>query len=216
VGHPEHVTAREQSPVREGWLPRSSFGRWWLRFRLFDAIYVAMCACGALMLVVAALDSAVSWPSDRVLIAPATLENRLALPLIFPGWLVMMLTFVALGGQRRRKGRPAAWSWKVPRLGLPWALGVTVLIVAVLGFILVSLILGADKGSVRQLSGPRYQVSFTAGNEGPWTTVSAGDYRRWEARIVREDAIFTAFGLAELGAAVAILRLRRAARLQLT
>lgn len=205
MGHPERVTESEESPIPRRWLPRSSFGRWWLRYRLFDAVYVAMAVCGVLLFGVTAVDSAVSWSSDRVLIAPATLDN-LGLLLLVPGWIVLMLTGGVLGWACRTNRRPPVWSWNLRRRAIAVALGA-----GLLAFIIGGFIVGADKGSVRVLSGPRYQVSVVSLNEGQWTTVSAGEYRRWQARLVRGGAVLTAFGMVEFVGAVTILRVRHVA-----
>ena len=58
--------------------------------------------------------------------------------------------------------------------------------------------LGAAKGAVRVLPGPRYQVSVIGNSPTGWTTVSLGQFRYWQASFVREDGLFMFFGLGGL------------------
>ena len=57
----------------------------------------------------------------------------------------------------------------------------------------------------------RYQVSTLGLNLGG--EVSPAVDRMWQARFVREDALFTTFGVFELAAGVVVLLVRRRARL---
>lgn len=182
----------------------AAFARWWWRSRLFDAIYVAIAAAGALLFFLAALDGASSWPTDHVLIAPGPLEG-VAVWLLFPGWVVMLFSLFGVGAMRHGSAKPLLPSnWSMRRRA-------TVVIPALLVmlFVVSNLLLGADKGSVRVLPGPQYQVSSYADTRGEWKTVPAADYQRSEARIVRGDAVFTFFGAIEAVGAIGVLVLRR-------
>jgi hypothetical protein len=71
--------------------------------------------------------------------------------------------------------------------------------------------LGAAKGAVRVLPGPRYQVSVIGNSPTGWTTVSLGQFRYWQASFVREDGLFMFFGLGVATVFIALLHLRREA-----
>ena len=77
--------------------------------------------------------------------------------------------------------------------------------------IFVGLVLGAAKGSVRILPGPRYQVSVIDNSQTGWTTVPLSQFRYWQASFVREDGFFMFFGLLVATAFIALLHLRREA-----
>lgn len=77
-------------------------------------------------------------------------------------------------------------------------------------------VLGAAKGAVRVLPGPRYQVSVIANSQTGWTTVPLSQFRFWQASFVREDGFFMFFGLLAAACFLALLDLRReAARVSL-
>jgi hypothetical protein len=182
----------------------AAFARWWWHSRFFDAVYVAIAAAGAVLFFLVVLDSAASWPTDHVLIAPGTLE-QVAAWLILPAWVVMLISLFGVGATRHRSsklGFPPDWSVR--------RRATTVICVLLLGmFVVGNFLLGADKGSVRVLPGPQYQVSSYSRAGGEWTTVSLAEYRRSAARFVREDAALTFFGAAEVVGAIGVLVLRR-------
>jgi hypothetical protein len=70
---------------------------------------------------------------------------------------------------------------------------------------------GAAKGSVRILPGPRYQVSVIDNSQAGWTTVPLSQFRLWQASFVREDGLFMFFGLLVATGFIALLDLRREA-----
>ncbi|WP_329243413.1 hypothetical protein OG417_45870 [Actinoallomurus sp. NBC_01490] len=71
-------------------------------------------------------------------------------------------------------------------------------------------LLGIDKGQARTLPGPKYQVSTSGLNDDAWTTVSAGEYRRWQARFIRGDGIvLPALGIIFLMCELSLLRMHR-------
>jgi hypothetical protein len=182
----------------------AAFAQWWWRSRVFDCVYLAICAAGAVLFVLAVVDSAVSWPTDHVLIAPGTLEH-IAAWLLMPGWVVILFSLFAVGATRYGSHKPLlprTWSRRRRATAKAPAL--------LLGaFVVGSFVLGADKGSVRELPGPQYQVSSYAHAGGEWTTVSRAEYRRAEARLVRADSAFTFFAAVEAVGAIAVLVLRR-------
>ena len=71
--------------------------------------------------------------------------------------------------------------------------------------------LGAAKGAVRILPGPRYQVSTLDINQAAWTTVPLSQFHLWQACFVREDGLFMVFGLAAATGFIVLLHLRREA-----
>ena len=54
---------------------------------------------------------------------------------------------------------------------------------------------GAAKGKARLLAGPRYEVSKLDLHQASWTPVSNSQCDLWQARFVREERLFTLFGL---------------------
>ena len=70
---------------------------------------------------------------------------------------------------------------------------------------------GAAKGAVRVLPGPRYQVSVMVNSPTGWTTVPLSQFRLWQASFVREDGAFMFFGLLVATGFIALLDLRRQA-----
>jgi hypothetical protein len=70
-------------------------------------------------------------------------------------------------------------------------------------------VLGAAKGAVRILPGPRYQVSTIDINQGAWTTVPLSQFHLWQASFVREDGLFMVFGLVAATGLIALLHLHR-------
>jgi hypothetical protein len=72
-------------------------------------------------------------------------------------------------------------------------------------------VVGAAKGAVRILPGPRYQVSTIDVNQSAWTTVPLNQFHLWQACFVREDGPFMFFGLAAGTVFIALLYLRREA-----
>ena len=174
---------------------------------MFDVIYLAAVAAASVLACVSVVDSAVSWPWDRVLVAPAQLET-LAGWLLFPFWVLLL---VSMAGLRLFQRHPAG---KAPlqMLSVRRRVAVAAVAVAMVAFIVGGFLVGAAKGSLRMLPGPRYQVSTPDLNHGDWTTVSAVEYGTWEARFVREDAVLTLFGAFQLGAGIVVLSTRRHAR----
>lgn len=163
-----------------------------------------MAVAGLAIIAVAAADSLVTWSSNTIWISPTSLEHAMAFVLI-PAWIWLLLGSAILYSghgkrlQLRRIGRG-------PTAALA-ALALFCLTVVVGGFVI-----GGDKGSLRVLPGPRYQV-FTPGlNDAEWTTVTAMQYRVWEARFLREDGLFTLFGLFMVVGAAAITGTRRQVR----
>jgi hypothetical protein len=72
-------------------------------------------------------------------------------------------------------------------------------------------VLGAAKGAVRILPGPRYQVSTLDPNPSAWTTVPLSQFHLWQASFVREDGPLMVFGLVAATGFIALLYLRREA-----
>jgi hypothetical protein len=78
-----------------------------------------------------------------------------------------------------------------------------------LAVIVVSFAIGVAKGSVQVLPGPVYLVSTLDLNSATPTRVSAAQFGLWQARFVREDSLFTLFGLVIMSAGAGLLALRR-------
>jgi hypothetical protein len=176
-------------------------------------------AAGGGLFVIAAVDSVVSWPSNRVLLSEPDL-SRVAAVLLLPGWLWLFVSFPMVFGMpkrdRHRRGRSARRATDRLVWGAPWSslpmragLGLAALVCAVV--VVGGSVVGAAKGHARLLPGPRYEISTVDLNDGEWTPVSAGQYALWQARFVREDGLFTLFGFVLIGGGLGLFRLHRLA-----
>jgi hypothetical protein len=170
--------------------------QWRLGSRACAVADLVVAAAGASLLALAALDSVVSWPSNRVLVDDRQLA-RVAGIVLGPGWPWMLVSYVMVFGirsrRRNRSQKPTRWPVPLPllaRVGLAVAAALCVAVIAG-GFAG-----GAAKGNARLLPGPRYEVSTLDLNQADWTLVSKRQYDLWQARFVREDGIFMLFGLA--------------------
>jgi hypothetical protein len=171
-------------------IPATRLGAWLLRSRIGAAVNVLIIVAGIVLLAIAALDSVVSWPADRVLITPAGLVAFAGF-VIIPGWLWMGGSYTAIVGLNRRRMRPIPLGcWRGRTLVVLAATAVLALAVVIVGFVI-----GGAKGSLRVLPGPVYQVSTLNLNDADWTTVSSAQYQVWQARFVREDAILATFAV---------------------
>jgi hypothetical protein len=179
-------------PEREAmpWRLRS----WWCA--IADVIGAAV---GIGLYAVTGIDSVVSWPSNQVLLSDPDLSN-IAMVLLVPTWLWLLMSAGMLPERVRY------WSpWKMP-VRPRICFGAAAVVCAAVIF--VGFAVGAAKGAVRILPGPRYQVSI---NQAAWTTVPLNQFHYWQACFVREDGPFMLFGLAAGTVFIAVLYLRREA-----
>jgi hypothetical protein len=175
---------------------------WRLRSRLCAVADMIGVAAGISLYVVTGIDSVVSWPSNQVLLSEPDLSTVAAV-LLLPTWLWLIFSAGMVSGRTRYWGLsqiPVR-----PRTCFAAAAAVCAAVVAG-GFVI-----GAAKGSVRILPGPRYQVSLIDPNPSAWTTVPLSQFRFWQACFVREDGPFMLFGLAAATVFIALLHLRREA-----
>jgi hypothetical protein len=189
------------------WRPRNRLAAWWLRSRLFDALYTEAAVAGAGLFLLTATAVTASWPSDWILLSPERLDA--AAPWLFlPGLPVGVLSLIAFG----------RWDSDQPRDHpfFGWTVRDRVVAGAVLAVLLAVVggcfIVGTDKGASRVLPGPRYEVMILSGGGEQWKTVTAPEYRRWRGRLLREDSGLCLFGAFELGLGAAFIRFRRRTR----
>jgi len=144
----------------------------------------------------------VSWPSNQVLLSDPDLV-RIAVVLLAPTlvWLIVSAGMVS--------GRLQSWRLSQLPAG-PRACFVAAVVVCA-AVIVGGFMVGAAKGAVRILPGPRYQVSVMVNSQAPWTTVPLSQFRLWQASFVREDGPFMFFGLLVATGFIALLDLRRQA-----
>ncbi len=182
--------------------PDSELTHWRLRSRSCAVADMTGAAAGISLYAVAGIDSVVSWPSNQVLLSDADL-SRIATVLLPPAvvWLIVSAGTVPDRARYWRLSQLPAWS----RACLAAAAVVCAAVIAG-GFVL-----GAAKGAVRVLPGPRYQVSVIGNSQAGWTTVPLSQFRLWQASFVREDGFFMFFGLIAATAFIALLHLRREA-----
>lgn len=185
------------------------FSRWRLRSRWCAAADVIAALAGAGLFALAAVDSVASWLSNRVLLAEPALAH-LAGAVLLPGWPWMMASSLMVFGLPRRR-EPTPQARLLPRLRTPGRIGMAVAAAVCAAVIAGGAAAGAAKGSAQILAGPRYEVSTVDLNDANWTRVTAAEYQVWQARYVREDGVFTAFGLLLAYVSVGLLRLHRAA-----
>ena len=183
--------------------PDNEFTQWRLRSRSCGVADVIAVAAAISLYAVAGIDSVVSWPSNQVLLSDPDLV-RIAIVLLAPTlvWLIVSAGMVS--------GR--AQSWRLSQLpagprACIVAAGVVCAAVIVGGFVV-----GAAKGAVRILPGPRYQVSVIGNSQTGWTTVPLSQFRLWQASFVREDGLLMFWGLLVATAFIALLDLRRSYR----
>ena len=183
--------------------PDNEFTQWRLRSRSCAVADVIAVAAAISLYAVAGIDSVVSWPSNQVLLSDPDL-SRVATVLFVPPflWLIVSAGMVPDRTRYWRLSQLPAW----PRACFAAAAAVCAAVI-VGGFVL-----GAAKGAVRVLPGPRYQVSVIGNSQTGWTTVPLSQFRLWQASFVREDGLFMFFGLLAATAFIALLDLRRSYR----
>ena len=182
--------------------PDSELTQWRLRSRSCAVADMTGAAAAISLYAVAGIDSVVSWPSNQVLLSDPDL-SRVALVLLAPTlvWLIASAGMVPDRAQYLRLSQ-------LPARSRACIVAAAVVCAAVIagGFVL-----GAAKGAVRVLPGPRYQVSLIVNSPTGWTTVPLSQFRLWQASFVREDGPFMFFGLLAATAFIALLHLRREA-----
>ncbi|HEV2258049.1 MAG TPA: hypothetical protein VGS06_33355 [Streptosporangiaceae bacterium] len=176
--------------------------QWRLRCRAFAVMDGIGAAAGISLYAVVGIDSVVSWPSNQVLLSDPDL-SAIAAVLLGPTW-VWLIFSAGMAYDRMRSWRLSQMPAR-PRICFAAAAVVCVAVVAG-GFVL-----GAAKGAVRILPGPRYQVSTIDPNPSAWTTVPLSQFHLWQASFVREDGPLMVFGLAAATGLIALLYLRREA-----
>ncbi|WP_329561036.1 hypothetical protein [Kitasatospora sp. NBC_01266] len=191
--------------------------QWRTGSRICAAIDVAAGAAGAVLLLVAAGDSLVSWPSNRVLLGHDDLSH-IAGAILIPCWVWLIGSLALVTGvspARRSKTERAARRavekeiWRAMFPGRRVRIGLGVAAVLCLGVVVGGFVVGGAKGSARTLPGPSYQVSVQDLNDSAWTDVPRDQYDRWRAEFVREDGMFTIFGLFLVGGSLGLRRLHR-------
>jgi MFS family permease len=191
--------------------PSISLVRWRLRSRAAATADVVTVAAGATLYLITAVDNVVTWPSDRVLLSEHRL-SRVAAVLLLPSWLWLFASLVTVFGvagsgevAAGRRIRERMWSGRALRRGLAVAALVGVTVVTG-GFVV-----GAAKGSGYVVPDSRHEVLARDLKDNQVTWMSPEQYVHWQARFVREDGMFTLFGLALVAGGVGLLRLRPAA-----
>src|SRR3954468_22710376 len=179
----------------------ASFREWRLRSRAAGVLDLIMAMAGVVIITVAAVDSLVTWPSDAIWISPMPLEHAMAF-LVIPGWSWLLFGCAILPSWDSQR-------FDLRRIGHSRATGLVLTATVCLAVVVGGFVIGAAKGHLRVLPGPRYQVATPGLNDAEWTTVSASQYRVWEARFLREDGLFTLFGLFMIVGAVAVAGVRR-------
>jgi hypothetical protein len=189
--------------------PPTRFALWRTQSTACAAIDGAVLVLGVALVLIPTLDSILSWPTDTVLLSATDLE-RLAGFLLIPAWIWMLGSAALIGGSRKRQhaGTKSWFRSGTRAVNKPIVIVLVGTALAVLIVVVVSFVIGGDKGSLRILPGGVHQVSTLGVNSAIWTTISVRQYRMWDARFVREDAVFAFFGLAMIWFSVVMLRLR--------
>jgi hypothetical protein len=182
--------------------PDGELTQWRLRSRSCAVADMIGAAASISLYAVAGIDSVVSWPSNQVLLSDPDLSRVFTVLFVPPFlWLIASAGMVPDRTRYWRLSQLPAWS----RACFVAAAVVCAVVIAG-GFVL-----GAAKGAVRVLPGPRYQVSVIGNSQTGWTTVPLSQFRFWQASFVREDGFFMFFGLLAATAFIALLHLRREA-----
>jgi hypothetical protein len=151
------------------------------------------------------IDSVVSWSSNQVLLSDPDLS--LAGVLLIPTWVWLIISLEMVSQHTQ--------SWSLSRMpARPRTCFVAAFVAAVVVCVAVvvgGFVLGAAKGAVRILPGPRYKVSTLDIKHAAWTTVPLSQFHLWQARFVREDGFLMVSALAAATGSIALLHLRREA-----
>jgi hypothetical protein len=182
--------------------PDNEFTQWRLRSRSCGVADMIAAAAAISLYAVAGIDSVVSWPSNQVLLSDPDLV-RIAVVLLAPTLVWLIVSAGMVYGRMQ--------SWRLSQLPAGPRACIVAAAVVCAAVIFVGLVLGAAKGSVRILPGPRYQVSVIDNSPTGWTTVPLSQFRLWQASFVREDGFLMFFGLLIATAFIALLDLRREA-----
>jgi hypothetical protein len=176
--------------------------QWRLRSRSCAVADMIGAAAGISLYAVAGIDSVVSWPSNQVLLSDPNLSTLTAV-LLGPTWVWLIFSVGMVSWQTQ--------SWSLSQMPARprtcFVAGAVVCVAVVAG----GYVVGAAKGAVRILPGPRYQVSTMEVNQSAWTTVPLSQFHLWQASFVREDGFFMVFGLAAATGFIALLHLHREA-----
>ncbi|WP_329587138.1 hypothetical protein OG500_37555 [Kitasatospora sp. NBC_01250] len=179
---------------------------------------------GAALLILSLVDSLASWPSNRVLVVHDDL-SRIAGAVLVPCWIWLLVSLFLVVRPRaarrdtqeeaaRRAAEMRIWRAMFPDRRL--RLGLGVIGILCLGVVIGGFVVGGAKGSSRILPGPSYQISTADLNDDAWTPVAPQQYTLWQARFIREDGLFTVFGLALAGGSLGLLQLHHTTRRQTT
>jgi hypothetical protein len=182
--------------------PDNEFTLWRLRSRSCGVADMIAVAAAISLYAVAGIDSVVSWPSNQVLLSDPELV-RIAVVLLAPTLVWLIVSAGMVYGRMQ--------SWRLSQLPAGPRACIVAAAVVCAAVIVGGLMVGAAKGSVRILPGPRYQVSVIDNSQTGWTTVPLSQFRLWQASFVREDGFFMFFGLLAAYAFIALLDLRREA-----
>jgi hypothetical protein len=183
-------------------VPDNEFTQWRLRSRSCGVADMIAAAAAISLYAVAGIDSVVSWPSNQVLLSDPELD-RIAVVLLAPTLVWLIVSAGMVYGRMQ--------SWRLSQLPAGPRACIVAAAAVCAAVIVGGLMVGAAKGSVRILPGPRYQVSVIDNSQTGWTTVPLSQFRYWQASFVREDGFFMFFGLLIATAFIAMLDLRREA-----
>jgi hypothetical protein len=182
--------------------PDNEFTQWRLRSRSCGVADMIAAAAAISLYAVAGIDSVVSWPSNQVLLSDPELD-RIAVVLLAPTLVWLIVSAGMVYGRMQ--------SWRLSQLPAGPRACIVAAAAVCAAVIVGGLMVGAAKGSVRILPGPRYQVSVIDNSQTGWTTVPLSQFRYWQASFVREDGFFMFFGLLAATVFIALLHLRREA-----
>jgi hypothetical protein len=200
--------------------PGTRCTQWRLRSRACAAADRVAATVAVCTFVLAVVDSVASWPSDRVLIGQGDLDHAAGLALLPSFFWLGVSSWLLFGAgwspsQPRKPhltiDRPSLWRAAMPAPAVRACF--LMASVACAALVVGGLVVGFDKGEARTLPGPRHEVSSPSLDDGGgWTPVSAAQYQVWQARFVREDAMFFApFCLATAWLYLGTLQLHRRA-----
>jgi hypothetical protein len=176
--------------------------QWRLRSRACAVADLIAAAAAISLYAVAGIDSVVSWPSNQVLLSDPDL-SPLAGVLLMPTWVWLLISLGVVSQPTQ--------SWSLSRMPARPRICLAAAAVVCVAVVVGGFVLGAAKGAVRILPGPRYQVSTLDINHSAWTPVSLSQFHLWQASFVREDGFLMVFALAAATGFITLLHLRREA-----
>jgi hypothetical protein len=204
------VHASDGTMFSRKWGPSNFFERWWVRSRLFDVLYSLMLVSGVVVMVVVAVDVLVAHHAHKVWIPQSTLDSWSFAP-IGLSWILMIATFATAYPGIAATYKKSAFAPPLTRKSW-WILGCTAAVAGLICAFALDAGRDGDKGDLRVLPGPIYQVSTLWLKDGNWVTISHTSYVHFQLAFIRGTAMTVTFGFFAACSALLFLLVKRDVR----